>query len=432
MAEFTGTSQLNGFFYEIYDKIVDPIPESAKGIRRIPYKGGAIELGNKLHLNVITSDEGGFTHAAAGAGAFTTNAGISMETQDCQVDGYQILLQSSIDYESAAKASSSRKAFLEIVGKKLQNVVASSKRRLESEMWHGQRGIGDAISNGTVASGRVAVTISDATWAPFIWQGKKNHQVVAFDTTTAAAVSTYAFTIYAVNVATKTVTLAEVNSGDAALINTAITTNSHAVRFFWNSTISTASTLTSPTWSSMLGIVSIAQNAGTMFNIDATKYDVWQGNVYDCTLQALTLARVEKGCAVLADRGVEGDLDLFLSNQTWQNIAVDQAALRRYGAEVKDAKNGSKSIEFYYQDSTVRLVGHGMIKGGEAVLLETNKWKRIGARDFSFKIPGFADGQDLFYNDPSKAGVTWRYYTHQAVMCEMPSHQLVFTNIVNS
>ena len=49
-----------------------------------------------------------------------------VETQDCQVDGFQILLQSSVDYESAAKASSSRKAFLELVGKKLQNVLLLS------------------------------------------------------------------------------------------------------------------------------------------------------------------------------------------------------------------------------------------------------------------------------------------------------------------
>jgi len=432
MAEFTGTSQLNGFFYEVYDKIVDPIPESAKGIARIPYKGGALELGNKLHVNVITSDEGGFTHAAAGAGAFTTNAGVSMETQDCQVDGYQILLQSSIDYESAAKASSSRKAFLEIVGKKLQNIVASSKRRLECEMWHGQRGIGEAATAGSPGSGRVTITMTDATWAPFIWQGKKNHQVVIFDTTTNAAISTYAFTIYAVSVSAKQVTLSEVNSGDATTLATAITSSGHTVRLFWNSTISTASTLASPTWATMLGIMSIAQNTGTMFNINGALYDVWQGNSLSVGSAALTLKKVLDGCAKLADRGCEGDLECFVSNQTWGNINTDQSSLRRYGAEVKEAKNGSKSIEFYYQDATVRLIGHGMMKGGEAALLEVPKWKRIGARDFSFKIPGFADGQDLFYNDPSKAGVTWRYYTHQAVMCEMPSHNLVFTDIVNS
>jgi hypothetical protein len=70
MAEFTQVSSLTGFFYEIYDKIVDPIPEMAKFMSRVPYKGGALEIGNKLHVNVIVSDEGGFTYAARDAGAF--------------------------------------------------------------------------------------------------------------------------------------------------------------------------------------------------------------------------------------------------------------------------------------------------------------------------------------------------------------------------
>ena len=69
MAEFTQVSSLTGFFYEIYDKIVDPIPTMAKLMSAIPFKGGALEIGNKLHVNVIVSDEGGFTYAARDAGA---------------------------------------------------------------------------------------------------------------------------------------------------------------------------------------------------------------------------------------------------------------------------------------------------------------------------------------------------------------------------
>lgn len=433
MADFTTTNQLNGFLYEIYDKIVDPIPESAKGLGKIPFKGGALELGNKLHVNVVVSDEGGFTHAAAGAGAFSTNSAISFETQDAQVDGFQILLQSSVDYESAAKASSSRKAFLELVGKKLQNVVASSKRRLECEMWHGQRGIGDFNVNGAVASGKVTLTCTAATFAPFIWQGKRNHQVVFFDVTTGSAVSTFPYTVSAINTGTLQVTFQETNTGDAALLNTTITTNGHSARAFWNSTISTASTLTVPVWATMAGIVAIANNTTTtMFNINPSTYDVWAGNSLSAASGALSLKKITDGASILADRGAEGDLDCWVHNRTWSNINTDQAALRRYGAEVKEAKNGAKAIEFFYQNSTIRIIGHGMMKGGEAVITETEKWKRIGAQDFSFKTPGLEEGKDIFWHDPSKAGFSYRYYGHQAVFCEMPSHQLAFTSIVNN
>ena len=73
-----------------------------------------------------------------------------------------------------------------------------------------------------------------------------------------------------------------------------------------------------------------------------------------------------------------------------------------------------------------------MVKGGEASLLEMSKWKRIGAQDFSFKTPGLEEGRDIFWHSPSNAGYNYRYYGHQAVFCEMPSHQLLFQNVVNS
>lgn len=433
MAEFTGTAQLNGFMYEIYDKIVDPIPESAKLVKEIPYKGGAIELGNKLHMNVVVSDEGGFTHAASGAGAFATNAAVSFETQDAQVDGFQILLQSSVDYESAAKASSSKKAFLELVGKKLQNVVASSKRRLECEVIHGQQGVGDFDTVAVAAgSGYLTLTCSAATWAPMIWQGKKNHLVVFYDTSSNAAISTYGFTVTSVAITARQVKFTEINSGDAATLGSAV--GSNPARAFWYSTVDTSKTLvTTGVFKSMAGVAKIAANTtATLFNIDPTLYDVWQGNTLDCGSAALSMKKIMDGCGQLADRGVDGDLDCFVSNRAWSNINNDQAALRRYGAEVKEAKNGSSSIKFHYQDAVVSLRGHGMIKGGHALLLELPKWKRIGAQDFSFKTPGLEEGKDIFWHDPSKAGFSYRYYGNQACFCEMPSHQLVFTSIVNS
>ena len=453
MAEFTTTGQLNGFFYEVYDKIVDPIPESAKAVAKIPFKGGALELGNKLHVNVIVSDEGGFTHAAGGvggtasAGAFAVNAAVSFETQDAQINGSQILLQSSVDYESAAKASSSKKAFLELVGRKLQNVVSSSKRRLESEMWHGQRGIGNIQSSAAAAGEDVTVTLTADSFAPFIWQGKKGHYVTVstdvgssgngdYSVVTGIAVQTPGeFIIKSVNVSdsVRTVTLTGVTAGDAADLKTYVDAQgSGSVTLWWGGTIVPNSTFASVIFKSMVGINQIVANTGTLMNIDASLYDVWLGNTYAAGSAPLSFKKIMDCMALLANRGVEGDMLLWLSNRTWSNLATDQAALRRYGAEIREAKNGSKSIEFYHQVGTVEMIGHGMVKYGEATFMEADKWKRIGAQDFSFKTPGLEEGRDIFWHDPSKAGFSYRYYGHQAVFCEMPSHQLLVTGIVNS
>lgn len=421
MAEFTQVSSLTGFFYEIYDKIVDPIPDSAKLLKAVPFKGGAMELGNKLHVNVVVSDEGGFTYAARDAGAFTVNAGVSFLTQDAQVDAFQLLLQGSVDYESAARASSSRKAFLELVGKKLQVMVASTKRRFESELWYGQsiKGLGVIDANGVSST---SVTIAAKEWAPQIWIGKIGQKVDIWDAAGTTKRGGSPFTIASVNIGTKTINL------DAGSTMTGVVATDVLV---WTGSYGTA--ITAAQAKTCAGVFKIAANTGSLFNIDAATYDVWAGNTVDIGAKRLTLARLLDAMATLANRGLEGDVKVYVSNETWSTISTDQAALRRYNAEItSDAKNGSQNITFFYQTGKIEIVGHGMVKAGYAAILSTKRWKRIGARDFSFKTPGLEEGRDIFWHDPSKAGFSYRYYGAQALFCEMPAHQMLITNIDNA
>lgn len=424
MSAFTQTSNLNGFFYEIYDKIVDPIPEMAKLMAKVGFKGGALEIGNKLHLNVVVSDEGGFTYSKPNGGAFTVNEGVSFETQDAQVDAFQLLLQGSVDYESAARASSSRKAFLELVGKKLQVMVASTKRRFESELWYGQSDtmLGTVASVGTP---RTTFVISQLEWAPMMWQGKKGHKIDFYATgATGALRANGVYSIVSVDLDTRTITV------DKALDAAVVATDNIA----WSGSYGAAAN--DP--QTCAGAIRIASNKTTMFNINAALYDVWAGNVFDVPTLAggasrLSLGLVMKAMGRLANRGLDGDVILWVSPATWSTLVTDQAALRRYGAEITSiAKNGAKGIEFFYQTGKVTIIGHGMMKEGYAVVTEINKWKRVGSQDFSFKTPGLEEGRDIFWHDPNKAGFSYRYYGGQSLFCEMPSHQGVFTNIDNS
>jgi hypothetical protein len=417
MAEFTQVSSLTGFFYEIYDKIVDPIPTMAKFMAAVPFKGGALEIGNKLHVNVIVSDEGGFTYAARDAGAFTVNAGISFQTQDAQVDAFQLLLQGSVDYESAARASSSRKAFLELVGKKLQVMVASTKRRYESELWYGQslKGLGEVESNATPT-----VVLYTAEFAPMLWQGKTGQQVDVWDAAGTTKRGISPLTIQSVNIANRSITF---TSATTNVVQTDV--------LVWTGSYGTA--ISAAQAKTCAGIFQIASNTGTMFNINAALYDVWAGNSLALGSHKLTLARVMEAMATLANRGLEGDVDLWCSPLTWSTIVSDQAALRRYQAEVvTKQQNGAKAIEFFYQTGKISIMGHGMVKQGYAVITETKKWNRIGAQDFSFKTPGLEEGRDIFWHDPAKAGFSYRYYGAQALFCEMPSHQMLITGIDNA
>jgi hypothetical protein len=428
MGEFTTRDVMEGYVHDIYDKIVDPIPKEAQIVGDIDFKGGAQALGNRLVVNVQISDEGGFTHSAS-EDAFALEAAISMQTKEALVDGYSIVLSGKISYPMAARASSSRKAFREIMGHKMENMVSSAKKRLACEMIHGQVGLG-IIESATLSSADAICVVTDATWAPAIWQGKKDHMVWILNAANTALPTsvTGAFTIKSCNVAARTVTLTEVTAGDASDLVTWVGSNPSAANVHWYGTV-----VAGPTWSTMAGIVKIAQNtSATLFNIPAATVDVWQGNAYNCGSAPLTLNKILEAAGQLTDRGVSGNLKLYCSNKTWKNIFTDQAALRRYGAEIRDLKLGGKGISVAYQDSSIQIVGDGFCKRGEALLLEVDKWERIGAQDLSFKTPGAKRGEEIFLHDPTKAGFGYRLFGHQAVFCEMPSHQLVFTGIVNT
>jgi hypothetical protein len=419
---------MEGYVKDIYDKLVDPIPREARILEDVKFKSGAKELGNRLLLAVLTSDEGGFTHSSS-EDAVTLEDAISMESKQAIVDGYTIALNGKVSYLMAERASSSRKAFMEITGHKMQNMVSSAKKRLACEMLHGQRGIGVA-STSTTATVYCTVVLTEASWAPFIWQGKKGQLVEAYlaDNTARVTSVTGPFKIVSVNTSTRTVTFEETVSGDAADLNSYIGAHADEVNFHWYKTIDPG-----PVWSTMAGMIKISMNTtATLFNIDASTTDVWQGNEYACGSAPLTLAKILDGAGILADRGTTAKLVLRVSNKTWQNIFTDQAALRRYGAEIRDLKLGGRSIDVAYQGTSISVEGDGFMKRGEALLYEPSKWSRVGAKDLSFKVAGAPKNEEIFIHDPSKLGFAYRYWGHQAVFCEMPSHQMVFTGIVNT
>lgn len=425
MAEFTGIAQLNGFTYEIYDKLVNLVPKSAKLIRSVPYVGGEKELGNKFHQNLQVTDEAGFTHAAPGAGAFTVNPAISLSTVDAYVEGYQLVLQSSLDYEAAARASSSRKAYAAIAETKLKNMVESTRRRLECELWYGQSGLGTLNTFTNVNATETRLVITAAEHAPLIWGGKNGFEVVAYN---GAAQVGGVFTIKTVNVddAARTVTVTGAGADITALQN-AITANPDVLKLFWRSTVSGALV-----FATMVGVDKIAPNAGSLFGVDAAVYDLWAGNSYAVGGVAFTFAKLINGLAALANRGLDEDVQVWVHNRTWANLASDQAALKRYAAEVETAKNGFKVIRFAHMTGDVEIVGSGMVKAGSAYGMATKHLKRIGAQDVSFKTPGRNPGDDIFWHDPTKAGFSYRLYTNQALFCDNPSRLLKYTGITNS
>jgi len=434
MAQVVGevsTTQFSGWFKEIYvDKgVVDLIPNATPIQKEVPFSESSLRLGNKFHQPVVVAEESGFTYAAPNSGAFAINTPVAMATQDAQVDGYQLLLASRMDYETAARASSSKAAFGDSTGLQVNNMLASARRRLEMLMLYGQTGLGKttSVSSANVDSVTETCAVTAATFGPLIWSGRKGAKIIFYDGTTPVA-SGNSFTVKAVSIANKTITVTGA-SGDITSLNTAVTNAAKNLDIYWAGAVSGTGTLT---FAEPPGIDKIVTNTtGTMFNIDCSQYDLFAGNTYDCLNGSLTLQKIVKAASLAVGRGLDEDVTVYVNPDTWTNLSTDQAALRKYNAAGGTAENGFEAIKFYHMNVTIAIQGHGMVKGGEAFMLPMKHVRRVGAQDVSFQIPGKSSEQ-IFLELPSNAGYEYRVYSHQAIFIETPAKCVKLVNIVNA
>ncbi len=182
-----------------------------------------------------------------------------------------------------------------------------------------------------------------------------------------------------------------------------------------------------------IGIQKILSTTGVLFGINTASYSLWQGNVYDCQDQQLTLARFQEGVANMVNKGgMEGDLMVYCNPRTWATLASTEAGLRVYDKSYnpKEADNGFDSITFYTQTGKATFMPHRMVKEGDAFALSLPTWSRSGSAEVSFQIPGM--GQDVIFPLSNQAGYAFRSYSDQYVFCHKPAWNLYFSSINDS
>ena len=414
-------SDLTGLFKEVYgDEVINLIPESAKLVKEVPFVSAEKQQGNKYHQPVVVSYSHGVTYAAANAGAFALNTAVSMSMQDAQVDAPQILLRESLSYDSAAKASKGGvKAFVAATELLVETMMESMMKRVEIASWYGGTGLGQVSAKTNSNATTEVLTISDATWAAGIWAGMKNAKLNAYDNV-GALISSGAdsiFTISVVDVANKKITVTGTSTGITAL-------NGATLNFdlFFNG----AKT------AEMSGIDKILTNSGSLFNIDASAYELWKANVYSAASGALSFGKALAATATAVNMGLAEKVKLWVSPATWSNLNSDLAALRRLDGSWKRGKgeNGSESVSYYGQNGEIEVMSHNIIKQGEAFILPMKRIRRLGAQDVSFKTPGRED--EIFLHLPDSAGFEIRNYTDQQIFLETPARAVKITTIVNA
>lgn len=426
-------STLQGLFRQKYSKEVKAlIPNFAIIQKRVPFAQAEM-LGDFYHLPVVLTDEHGFTYGGSTAQNYSLNASIAMQLQDAQVTGYELTLTSEVSYGAVSRSMKRGETAVErLVDLLIERMKASSAKRLEIAMLYGQSatGIGQ-ISAHSGSGGTRTYTISTATFAPGIWAGLENAQLDCLETgstSTGPLNTNAAVVVTSVNVGASQISVSG-NSTDLTAIDSAISTGANF--FFYGA----AGQLTSSNVSNeMAGIDVILLNTGSLFNINATTYNLWQANTYSCGSAELSMGKVLSGLSLAVSRGLLQDVQLLVNPQTWSNLNSDLAGMRYFDEsyDPKKAENGVNSIVYHFQGGKVEIISHPFVKQGEAFAIVLDEIQRVGSADMQFRGQGPEDQIEYLFQNTSTNGWTARMYSDTAIMIEAPAHCVKFTNITNT
>lgn len=432
MAVDTGT--LNSLYKVAYAKgIEDLVPVSKKIEEYVPFVPSELMNGKQYEQPVVLSNEAGFTYSLDTQNAYDLNDSIGMFMDMAEVPGADLVLDSTIGYNQAARASHSATSFKSVMSVKLENMLKSSQKRLEIAYLYGNDHIAQAASQQVViASSMLPIVIDTDEWATGIWSGSENSNVVfvlASDNT--AVDSLRSFKVAKVDVDNKTVYFAAGTAGTAGTLTTletAIEANALNIHFY-GSCSGSAGTFA---YAEMAGLKKIITNTGSLFGIDAATYDLWKGNSVTVSGQ-LTMQKVLSTVAKQCQRGLDGDAVLFCNPQTWSDLASNLAALRRFDGSYskKKSSNGSEVLEYVAMNGTISIVPYNIVKEGDCFIIPKDKVIRIGARELGLNDPTKPSDQ-IFFTIPGKAGVGVRAYTNQAIFVEAPAQAAYISGITNS
>lgn len=405
MSSTNTVAVLDGMFKEIYaEKIKNLIPDGTHLINEFDFAEDSKQLGNLYHQPVVLALEHGVTYGGSSGEAFNLNASVSGVMKDAQVQGYEMVLRSSLSVAAASRSQNDKGAFQKATKFLVANMLRSFSRRLEVQLFYGQAttGIGKVSS----VAGNV-LTITNKTWAPGIWAGGEGMPIDVY----VGAVYRGTATVNSVSFDNKTITL------NAAPAGTATDDILYYKGAYGNE---------------FAGIDKIIRNTGSLFNINASTYNLWQGNVLgnSGTGRNISFAIIEQAISRAVEKGLLNQDVLCLVNPAhWDILLTDQAALRDYDHSYTKEKfmNGAKQLEFYGQSGMIKIVPSIFVKLGSCYIVPPEEFMRVGSSDITFEQPGFPGQFFRLLSDAN--GFELRLYTDQALFCMAPGKCIVIDDV---
>jgi len=179
-----------------------------------------------------------------------------------------------------------------------------------------------------------------------------------------------------------------------------------------------------------LGAKGILSKAGTLFGISNSVYGVWKGTTVALGDVKLSFARIVDAVIDACNQGLDEDVLVLTSYESWSDLMVEQAALRKYDSkyEVNEAVNGTEGLKFHSVNGEICIKPSRFVRRGDTFILAESDWKRIGSTDITMRIPGLDDGQ-LLQGPVTQNIFNFRSYSDMALICLAPARSVYISGI---
>jgi hypothetical protein len=408
-------STMTGFHKKVYgDKLDNVIPASSVIYDAVEFEE-AKKIGDSYNFPVLLTLENGFTVNGTAGAIVTLNDAANAVMKEASIQGVEMIGRVQMAYLAAARAvAEGPAAFGRAWGQALMNLRVSHMKRLELMLLYGQLGLGVVSSLSTDT-----VLVTDASWSPATWIGLEGGLFEFWTTASTGATEhglTTGSTLSTIDYTAQTLTFATGGPSGGTTVD-----GDDVIYFFGARGAST--------YNECVGLMKIAQNAGSLHGIDAATYNIWAGNVKS-SFGALTMGKLLDAVSLAVDRGLDEKVILGVCPKAYEVLNADLSSNRHFDGSYsrEKAENGSQSITFHGQMGQVEVRVMPFLRRGDAVVFPPSQLKLIGSADVGMGVPG-TDGRDIFFHIQTKNAVEARSFSDLALLCLAPARLVAITGI---
>lgn len=362
--------------------------------------------------------EHGFTGRDPGEDDTDMNEPVPLTIEKATVLGKILEFRSRISLELMMRSMTSKRAFKDGAGLRVEVMRDSTMKHLEwTCLWGGTPiAIVESVAAGGNSAQKV-LTMTNAEWSGGFWAGMEKMPLDVYDPTgvtkrTANNTQTTKAQVAIINSDTRQVTVNFANATDAG--------NVAPGDYVWRFNMKGKESL---------GLIPLLlQQSGVVNGIDATAYGLWRG-VQLAVNGQISMTGFLQAAARTAERGqTKGEVIAWTGPGNFAVLNADMSASRRFDGSYsrKKGTNGFGEIEYASPTGIISLQTHTFMKNGYTVIFPKDVIKRVGPTDVTFEY----QGREIFRLLENKNQFEYRAFSQQGVLIKAPARCAVLTGLV--